>query len=114
MRSGLTHPNGGAIMVPMQSAIIQVEISEHARRHAERVAAQRGESLSQLIGRLLEEGLPEPDPAQAASAEENAAWDRLLAQVRSRVSPDLTPEEIEADITAASEEVRQARIARRR
>jgi hypothetical protein len=98
----------------MQSAIIEVEVPEHWRRRAEKVAAQRGESLSQFIRHLLEEGLPEPVPARAASTEENAAWDRLRARVRSRVSPGITPDEIEADITAASEEVRRGRVARGR
>ena len=39
-------------------------------------------------------------------------WDDLLARVRDEVAADLTPEEIEAEVTRASEEVRQERLAR--
>jgi hypothetical protein len=42
-------------------------------------------------------------------------FDQLLTRVRERMPPAVTTEEIEADITAAREEVRQAhRAARRR
>jgi hypothetical protein len=41
-------------------------------------------------------------------------WDDLLARVRSELPPDLTPEEVEAEITRASEEVRNERLARGR
>jgi hypothetical protein len=40
-------------------------------------------------------------------------WDDLLASIRSRFPPDVTPEEIEADIREACEEVRRDRLARR-
>jgi hypothetical protein len=39
-------------------------------------------------------------------------WDDLLARVRDEVAADLTPEEVEAEITRASEGVRQERLAR--
>lgn len=45
----------------------------------------------------------------------DTAWqerlDRLLTQVRSRIPEGITPEEIEADITAAAEEDRRERCA---
>jgi prevent-host-death family protein len=50
--------------------------------------------------------------------EPDADWQQRLAEfvarIRSRIPEGVTPEEIEADITAASEEVRQERLARSR
>jgi hypothetical protein len=40
-------------------------------------------------------------------------WDALLAEVRSHVPPDLTPDEIEAEVEAAREMIHQKRRARR-
>ena len=48
-----------------------------------------------------------PDPARSN------AIDAALARLRSKVPPDLTPEEIDAEIDAAWDEVRQARRERR-
>jgi plasmid stability protein len=47
------------------------------------------------------------------NAEWQAKFDDLLSQIRSKVPADMTPEEIEREITLASEEVRQERIAER-
>lgn len=41
-------------------------------------------------------------------------WDDLLARVRREIPDGLTPEEIEAEITRAAEEVRAERLARGR
>jgi excisionase family DNA binding protein len=58
-----------------------------------------------------------PEDVEALMMPE-AAWeqrlDQMLARVRSHIPADLTPEEIEADITAARDEVRQAERARGR
>ena len=51
--------------------------------------------------------------AEAKLAAETAVTARL-ADIQSRMPPDVTPEEIEADITAASEELRAERAAARR
>lgn len=52
------------------------------------------------------------------SPEELAEWGRRLAAIDARVAaqtpPGVTPEEIEAEITAAADEVRRSRLARRR
>ena len=42
-----------------------------------------------------------------------ARFSAALAHIRSKVPPDMTPEEIEHEITLASEEARQERITRR-
>ncbi len=48
---------------------------------------------------------------------EDTAWleefDRLVERIQSRIPAGITPEEIEADITAESEELRRERIAAR-
>ena len=42
-----------------------------------------------------------------------AEFRQLLARIRDRIPPEITPEETEEDIAAAREEVRQARRAAR-
>jgi hypothetical protein len=54
----------------------------------------------------------EPPPGPP-SPEWRARFDAALAAIRAQVPADLTPEEIEAEINAAWEEVRQERQARR-
>jgi hypothetical protein len=55
-------------------------------------------------------------PSEAVKADPawQKRWDDLLAKFRSVYPPGTPPEEIEADIAAAAEEVRQERLARRR
>jgi hypothetical protein len=43
-----------------------------------------------------------------------ARWESAVAEIRSGIPPGITPEEIEADITAAREEFRRERRARGR
>jgi hypothetical protein len=85
----------------------------------DRLAAQAGTergSIQDLITRWLEEKLAETEP-QRADGKVNGEWRRrfedLVAEFRSGVPADTSPEEIEADITAAREEVREARRASR-
>ena len=55
-------------------------------------------------------------PSEAVKADPawQKRWDDLLAKFRSVYPPGTPPEEIEADIAAAAEEVRQERLAGRR
>jgi len=83
----------------------------------DRLAAEaaRGQgSIQELITRWLEEKLAQTQP-QEADREVKGEWRRhfegLVAEFRRGVRANASPEEIEADITAAREEVREARRA---
>lgn len=75
--------------------------SEEARQEE---VAKRTNSAS---AHVIEPRSRTPDPARSN------AIDAALARLRSKVPPDLTPEEIDAEIDAAWAEVRQARRQRR-
>lgn len=77
------------------------------------------EALGEYLARVnVEQGEPRVVEPPKRTPEERAAWRRefeeLLDRVHSRIPPDVTPEEIEQDITIASEEVRQERLRRTR
>jgi Ribbon-helix-helix protein, copG family len=86
-------------------------------------AAMKGRPPDEIIREAVEAYLAQlpdlPTPrvrepeVTLPDAEWQARWDAALAAIRSKVPPDMTPEEIEREITLASEEVRQERIARR-
>ena len=75
--------------------------SEEARQ--ERIAKRAAEGKA----RVIEPMSRTPDPARSA------VIDAALARLRSQVPSDLTPEEIDAEIDAAWEEVRRERRERR-
>ena len=50
--------------------------------------------------------------ARRLTTKEEAAFNRILARVRANIPPDMTPEEIRAEIAEARREVRQERRAR--
>ncbi len=67
---------------------------------------------------LTARGVPMPnyvrEPERTMPDEEwSRQFNEALAAIRASVRTDLTPEQIEAEITAASEELRQERIAER-
>jgi hypothetical protein len=95
---------------------IQVSLSDDLYdRLAVQAAVGQG-SIQDLITRWLEEKLAETEP-QEADSKVNGEWRRrfedLVAEFRSGVPADASPEEIEADIAAARAEVREARRASR-
>jgi Arc/MetJ-type ribon-helix-helix transcriptional regulator len=89
-------------MSPDEAEALLAEPSPEARRENLRAW------LEKRGARVIYEPPPgPPDPAWQTEVE------RLLARIRARVPPDMTPDEIEALITEVSEEARQERIARR-
>ncbi|HLH72642.1 MAG TPA: CopG family transcriptional regulator [Chloroflexota bacterium] len=73
-------------------------------RALKHLAAEENCSLAELIRRAIDQYI-------ANRAGDDATWherlDAFLARVREGLPRDVSPEEIEADITAAREEVRQ-------
>lgn len=87
-----------------------IELDDAQIRVLERLAAEECRSVDELIRRAVEDYL-------AHRGHDWSDWgdrfDALVAQVQTHLPPGLTPEEIEADLTAARAEVRAARAARR-
>ena len=85
---------------------------------------QDGRSRAEVLRKALDEYLARSDVSSGARVfgpagdipdeEWRARFEEALWQLRAGVDPDWSPEEIEADIAAAVEEVRKDRAARRR
>jgi predicted transcriptional regulator len=75
----------------------------------ERLAAAERRSVDEIVQLAVSDYL--------ARRHDWSAWgdrfDALVARIQARIPPDVTPEQIEADITAARAEVRTKRAARR-
>jgi hypothetical protein len=83
--------------------------SDHDLRALERAAAGEGTTIQDVAQRAIHDYLVAhvaPDPEWQRQFEE------VIAQIQSRIPPEITPEEIEADITAVREERRRERLAR--
>lgn len=82
-----------------------IYLDEDQLRALKHLAADEQQSVALLVRRAVDEFL-------ARRFEERTNWgerfDALAQRIRSRVPTRLTPEQIEADITAARQEVRQA------
>ena len=88
-----------------------VYLYEGQLRALKHVAAEERQSVAGLVRKAVDGYLA---TRMANDVEWQQRWDHLLESVQSRVSPDVPPEEIEADITAASEEVREVQRAAHR
>jgi hypothetical protein len=102
---GEANPKLGAIVARLR----QLAAEEHERDRQARALA--GRLATREEERRARQGLPweavKADPAWQQQ------WDTLLAEVRSHVPPDLTPDEIEAEVEAAREAIPPKRRARR-
>ena len=82
-----------------------VYLDEEQLRALRHLAAEERHSVADLVRRAV-------DAYLAQRLTDDMLWrerfDQLFERVRSRVPADISPEEIEADITAAREEVRSA------
>jgi hypothetical protein len=89
-----------------QIRILREHIQTLVRKEQERVQALIAREPERLARRTLPWEAIKADPAWQQK------WDALLADTRSRIPPDLTPEEIDAEIEAAREAVHQEQRAR--
>lgn len=98
-----------------QAAELQVAALAQGRSLGDVVREALDAYLARLNGEHSEPRVVEPPKR---TAEERAALNReleeVLARIRAGVPNDVTPEEIERDITIASEQVRQERLRRPR
>lgn len=74
------------------------------------VAAQQGRSVAAVVREAVNRHLA----ATLSNEEWRQEWDRIVQRFRESVPSDMTPDEIEAEITAAREEVRELHRAARR
>lgn len=74
------------------------------------LAAAEGKSVALLVRQAVDRLLAERLPVDGTWTKR---FDRLIERIRARVPANISPEEIEADISAAREEVRRSRRARR-
>ena len=87
-----------------------IELPEEQVRELEQLAAREHRSLDEVVQFAVSDYLAR----RRSWADWGRHWNAVVADIRSGMPPDVTPEEIEADITAAFEEVRAERAAARR
>jgi predicted transcriptional regulator len=87
-----------------------VVLDDDQVRALEHLAAARQQSIETLVRDAIDAYLR---VRETDDVRWRGEFGRLLADIAARIPPEITPEEIEADITAAREEVRQARRASR-
>ena len=91
-----------------------IYLEEEKLRLLKHLAVEEEASLAELVRRAIRwylataAGRVRPAPQVLSDQEWNRRLDKLLAAIRSRL-PAVPPEEIEADITTAREEAREAR-----
>ncbi len=87
-----------------------IYLDEEETRALKHLAAEERCSVAELVRQAVDQYL-------ARRLGEDKDWggrfDELVARIQRRLPAEVTPEEIEADITAAREEVRRARRAAR-
>jgi len=91
-----------------------IYLEEEELKLLKHLAVEEEASLAELVRRAIRwylataVGRARPAPRALSDQEWSRRLDKLLAAIRARL-PAVPPEEIEADITAAREEVRGAR-----
>jgi hypothetical protein len=90
-------------------ACVRVAVPDQVMQALERVAAKEGKQVEEVVQLAIHNFLAthaDPDP------EWRTRFEQVIAQIRRGVPAGLSPEEIEADVTAAREELRRERRAR--
>lgn len=88
-----------------------IYLDDDQLRALKHLAAEERQSVADLVRRAVDVYLAK---RLSGDAEWRQDLNRLMERVRRRIPEGVTPEETEADITAAREEVRQGHRARRR
>jgi hypothetical protein len=81
-------------------------LPEHDLHALKRAAANESVTVEEIAQRAIRSYLATrstPDPVW------QRRFDEVIARIRSGIPPEITPEEIEADVSAARAEVREAR-----
>ena len=101
-----------------------IYLDEEQDRLLRHLSDEQGRSCTDIVREALNEyltrrGMPSASrvvgPRRSIPQEEwRSRLDAAVRRIRAGVSVDVSPEEIEAEITAAREEVRRERAARRR
>jgi predicted transcriptional regulator len=87
-----------------------IELDDEQIRVLERLAATDCRSLDEVVQQAVDSYLVQ---RRRDWSEWGDRFDALVERVRAHVPADVTPEQIESDITAARAEVRAERAARR-
>jgi hypothetical protein len=90
-------------------ARVDVAVPDQVLHALEKIAAKEGKPVDEVVTLAIDNYLAthaDPDP------EWRARFEQVIAQIRRGVPADLSPEEIEADVTAVREELRRERRAR--
>ena len=104
-------------------AQMSVDLDEQQTRLLHDLSAAEGRSIADVVREAVSEylarrGAPElraiGPRRQIPYDEWRSGFEAALRRIRAGVPAHMTPEEIEAEITAASEEVRRERLARSR
>lgn len=88
-----------------------IYLEEDQLRLLKHIAVEEGRSFTELVRQALQEFLgryPQKTKRAPSTEEWNRRLEQLLARVRQRTSA-FSPEEIEADITAAAKQSRRRR-----
>lgn len=87
-----------------------IYLDDEQLRALKHLAAEEQASVADLVRKAIDGYLA----SRFSSADDwGRRFDDLVERVQRRVPPDMKPREIEADITAARDEVRRARQSRR-
>src|SRR5437868_2267675 len=87
-----------------------IYLDDEQLRALKHVAAEERASVADLVRRAIDAYLA---PRFSNGADWSRRFDDLVDRIQARIPAGVSPEEIEADITAAREEVREAHKARR-
>jgi predicted transcriptional regulator len=88
-----------------------VQLQQDTLAALERIAARRGSDLPATVEAALSQFIA---LEELTDEQYQRAWDILLREIRAGVPRGITPDEIEADIDAATDEVWAERRARSR
>src|SRR5947208_5234044 len=88
-----------------------IALPDEQARELERLAAEEHRSLDEFIQLALRDYVARRTVGRADWARR---FGEVVERIQARIPPGIPPEEIEADITAASDEVRAERAAERR
>lgn len=112
-----------AKVVRMAMKRTNIYLDESQARLLRHLAVEEGSSFTAIVRQAINEYLERNNldvtalvrgPDYAIPDEKwRAGWQAALQRIRASVPDDMTPEEIEAEITAASEEVRQEQRSKR-